>query len=59
MGVSSCLPPPAAVHVMLGTFWFPPLHRMGVMEKGTASIVQGWQLLKRAACAATAKVAAA
>lgn len=47
------------LHVMLGTFWFPPLHRMGVMEKGTASIVQGWQLLKRAACAATAKVAAA
>ncbi|KAL4448168.1 hypothetical protein ABPG75_005387 [Micractinium tetrahymenae] len=47
------------LHVMLGIFWLPPLHQMGVMSKGAASIVQGWQLLRRAACAATAKTAAA
>ncbi|KAL4449360.1 hypothetical protein ABPG77_007004 [Micractinium sp. CCAP 211/92] len=47
------------MHIMLGAFWFPPLHRMAVMEKGAASIVQGWQLLKRAAWAATATAAAA
>ncbi|PSC70830.1 acyl-sterol O-acyltransferase 1-like [Micractinium conductrix] len=34
------------LHVMLYIFWFPPLNAMGIMDKGTKSIVLGWGWLE-------------
>jgi len=42
------------VHALLAVFWFPPLNQMGIMQKGSASILLGWRYLRRAALQALA-----